>query len=57
MRNKEDYKVILGEYNMKDWIIFDEISTGGKYFIMMNINVLKTGFVSESEKLPVHLSN
>ena len=31
--DKEDYKVILDGSNMKDWIIFDEISIEGRYSI------------------------
>ena len=35
--DKEYLKMILGESNMKDLIIFDEISKGGRYSIMMNM--------------------
>ena len=35
--DKEDYKVILVESNMKDWIIFGKISKEGRYSVMMNM--------------------
>ena len=33
--NKEDHRMILGDSNLKDWIIFGRISMEDKYSIMM----------------------
>ena len=53
--NKEGRRMILGGSNLKDWIIFGEISMEGKYSIMMNMERnqnLSSGLLTQNMEHP-----